>query len=475
MKANVIRDRLQVLLATGALAVGFPSAARAHVPPRYQIEADSPAAAAENDEASPKIEKRIIIETDKADNEAPVGKQERRVIVRTEVAGDAEDNEGDEPGTKQKKIIIHTVGGGKGGSAGGGMMGGEMGDAKEVAWLGLSTEESSDALASQLSLQPGEGLLVTYVATNSPAAKASLQKNDLLVEMDGQKLVLPAQLRKLVQMRKEGDEVVLTYYRGGKKQDTTATLGKTKVGRGLFGDSGSLDGLKQLRVQLKDLPSLDGLKEHMSELRESLDKAGVNRENIQIEVRRGLDQAKKAIAEAMAQVHEGRQSTHAAHQALEELARSGVEVDKDATVTIKSRNESIRTIVKTDDTGTYVIVANPKKRLTAHDKDGKLAFDGEIETSEQQEKVPKDIWKKVQPMIEQLNQSIEDAPASEPAPKKTSALPAGQRRLRSSHLLADLRTCAGIVHYLLEPEYPMPATFGTNHFAALPEPVPVRG
>ena len=79
-------------------------------------------------------------------------------------------------------------------------------------------------------------------------------------------------------------------------------------------------------------------------------------------------------------------------------------------MTIKSRNESVRTIVKTDDTGTYVIVANPKKRLTAHDKEGNLTFDGEIETSEQQEKVPKGVWEKVQPMIEQLNQTKESSP-----------------------------------------------------------------
>ena len=393
--------------------------------------------AGESDEAGPRIEKRIIVKTGEADSDAPVAKEERRVIVGTQGAGDAEDSDVDEPGTKQKKIIIQTVGGDTHAGNGAG---------KEVAWLGLSAEESSDALASQLGLQPGEGLLVTYVATNSPAAKASLQKNDLLVEMDGQKLVLPGQLRKLVQMRKEGDKVVLTYYRGGKKQDTTATLGKTKAGLGLFGDSGGLDGLKQLRVQLKDLASMDGLNEHMKELRESLARAGVDRENIQVEVRRGLDQARKAIAEAMAQVHEAGHGTHAAPQALEDLARSGVEVDKDATVTIKSRNDSVRTIVKTDDTGTYVIVANPKKRLTAHDKDGKLTFDGEIETSEQQEKVPKDVWKKVQPMIEQLNQAREDAPATaEPAPKKTSALPAGKRRFHSSHMLADLRTYAGIV------------------------------
>jgi hypothetical protein len=434
------------------------NAAHARVPPRPQIEADAPAATGGSNEASPRIEESIIVTTGEADSDAPVAKQERRVIVRTQGAGEGEDTDGAEPGTKQKKIIIQTM---KGDARA------EQNAGKEVAWLGLSAEESSDALASQLGLQPGEGLVVTYVATNSPAAKAGLQKNDVLVEMEGQKLVLPEQLRKLVQMRKEGDKVVLTYYRGGKKQDTTATLGKTKAGFGLFGDSGSLDGRKQLRFQLKDLSSMDGLNEHMNELREALARAGVDRENIQVEVRRGLDQARKGIAEAMAQVRQAGRGTHSAPQALEELARSGVEVDKDATVTIKSRNDSVRTIVKTDDTGTYVIVANPKKRLTAHDREGKLAFDGEIETSEQQQKVPKDVWQKVQPMIEQLNQASEDAPVpAEPTAKKTSALPADKRRVHSSHIMADLRTFAAKMRYLLEPDCPPPATLGTNRLAA---------
>jgi hypothetical protein len=470
MKTTVIQDRLQGLLATGALTIGLMSAAHARVPPQRQIEADAPAATEEKDEASPRIEKRIIVTTDEADSDAPAAKQEQRVIVRAHGAGEAEDNDADGPGAKQEKIIIRTV---EGAHA-------ENAARKEVAWLGLSAEESSDALASQLGLPPGEGLLVTYVATNSPAAKADLQKNDVLVEMDGQKLVLPGQLRKLVQMRKEGDQVVLTYYRSGKKQETTATLGKTKASLGFFGELGSLDGLKQLRFQLSDLSSKDGLDGHIGELREALARAGVDRENIQVEVRRGLDQARKAIAEAMAHVHGAKHGADSASQAVEELARrlarSGVEVDKDATVTIKSRNDSVRTIVKTDDTGSYVIVANPKKHLTAHDKDGKLTFDGEIETSEQQEKVPKDVWKKVQPMIEQLNQAREDAPTTaEPAPEKTSALPAGERRLHSSHLLADLRTFAAMMQYLLEPEYPLPATLGTNRLAFAAELVPDRG
>ena len=79
-----------------------------------------------------------------------------------------------------------------------------------------------------------------------------------------------------------------------------------------------------------------------------------------------------------------------------------MDVDKDATVVIRNDRQSVKTIVKTDDNGSYVIVANPKKHLTVHDKDGKLLFDGDIETSEQQTKVPKEIWKAVSPMLEQM-------------------------------------------------------------------------
>ena len=74
---------------------------------------------------------------------------------------------------------------------------------------GFPIEEGSEALASQLGLAPGAGLVVTYVAPDSPAAKAGLEKNDVLVELEGQLLVHPAQLRKLVQARKEGDTIEL--------------------------------------------------------------------------------------------------------------------------------------------------------------------------------------------------------------------------------------------------------------------------
>ncbi len=56
------------------------------------------------------------------------------------------------------------------------------------------------------------------VVTNSPAQKVELRKHDVLVAFDGQMLVDPEQLRKLVQMHAEGDEIKLTYYRRAKRK-----------------------------------------------------------------------------------------------------------------------------------------------------------------------------------------------------------------------------------------------------------------
>src|SRR5688572_20332695 len=58
-------------------------------------------------------------------------------------------------------------------------------EGKERTWLGVGLAEPDEALISQLGLKDGAGLLVTYVAKDSPADKAGLLKNDVLLEMEG--------------------------------------------------------------------------------------------------------------------------------------------------------------------------------------------------------------------------------------------------------------------------------------------------
>lgn len=162
-------------------------------------------------------------------------------------------------------VTVTTGGGGAGGAGGGAVSGpGEIiinriesiaeddpPARKDRPWLGVSIEESSEASASQLGLAPGSGLVVTYVAPDSPAAKAGLQKNDVLVNLESQLLVHPAQLRKLLQGRKEGDAIELSFYRAGKKQTASATLGKPPRGFGWFDEGRPWRGEPR---QLRELP-----------------------------------------------------------------------------------------------------------------------------------------------------------------------------------------------------------------------------
>lgn len=55
-------------------------------------------------------------------------------------------------------------------------------------WLGVALAAADDALRSQLGVSAGEGLVVTNVETDSPAAKEGVMANDVLLRLDGKAL-----------------------------------------------------------------------------------------------------------------------------------------------------------------------------------------------------------------------------------------------------------------------------------------------
>jgi membrane-associated protease RseP (regulator of RpoE activity) len=91
-------------------------------------------------------------------------------------------------------------------------------------WLGVSSDALSDDVRSLLPDGVVGGLIVRHVEVDSPAAKAGVQVNDILLKIDDQLLVNPEQLRQLVQLRKEGDQLALTALRKGKELTLQPTL-----------------------------------------------------------------------------------------------------------------------------------------------------------------------------------------------------------------------------------------------------------
>src|SRR5262249_24588798 len=85
--------------------------------------------------------------------------------------------------------------------------------------LGVGVEKPGEALADQLGLPEGEGLVVGKVLEGSPAARAGLKPNDILLQLGGK--AVPAdteQFRQLVKGLKANAPVDVVILRKGKRQ-----------------------------------------------------------------------------------------------------------------------------------------------------------------------------------------------------------------------------------------------------------------
>lgn len=105
---------------------------------------------------------------------------------------------------------------------------------EKVAFLGVETMPVDRTVSAQLGLPRDTGLVVRRVSEGSPAASL-LQEHDVLTKLDDQILIDMHQLSVLVRSHKAGDEVKLTYLRGGKETTAKAKLGEHEVPK-LAGD-----------------------------------------------------------------------------------------------------------------------------------------------------------------------------------------------------------------------------------------------
>jgi hypothetical protein len=277
-----------------------------------------------------------------------------------------------------------------------------------TSWLGLATEECSEALTAQLGLQDGSGLLVMDVSTNSPACKAGLQRNDVLVEFENQLLVHPSQLRKLVQSRKPGDAVSISYYRGGKKLSATVEISKApkEVMPAQLDETWSdfivRKGDPYWKSFQENLPDKEALRQQLDHIKSAIGNIQIDQKKLQQEINRSVQGARQSLEDALSHMTNAEGALEPARRALEELYKSRINIKPNANVTVSTRSKTVHSLVNTDDSGTYVIVAAPEKRLTVHNSEGKLIFEGDIETPDQQAKVPAEVWEKVEPMLDRL-------------------------------------------------------------------------
>jgi hypothetical protein len=98
----------------------------------------------------------------------------------------------------------------------------------QITWLGVALGKVPPALSAHFDaiIPAGQGVLIEAVDPNSPAAKAGLQKHDILLAMGDQKLYSAQQLSSLVKAEKPGVTVTFQGVHQGELKSISVTLGE---------------------------------------------------------------------------------------------------------------------------------------------------------------------------------------------------------------------------------------------------------
>ena len=83
------------------------------------------------------------------------------------------------------------------------------------AYLGVSIASSSSP----------QGAKLARVVAGTPAAKAGLQVGDVVIRLGDATIASPDDLSRIVDSKKPGDSLGVTYVRGGKQHTVTVKLG----------------------------------------------------------------------------------------------------------------------------------------------------------------------------------------------------------------------------------------------------------
>ena len=126
------------------------------------------------------------------------------------------------------------------------------GGAGPHAFLGILAVPLSDDMREIAGTD--KGVLIDSLTDSSPAAKAGLLPGDVVTRIDGQPVTTLAELVERLRTRKPGDEIEVTYYRMGKRQETRVTLGEAPAREYSPHEGGPLLGLPE--GLLEELPRL---------------------------------------------------------------------------------------------------------------------------------------------------------------------------------------------------------------------------
>lgn len=96
----------------------------------------------------------------------------------------------------------------------------------ERGWLGVTLQPVDDGLANAVGLDEAQGVLISEVTADSPAAEAGLQPGDVILQVAGEDVADPRAISFAVADLAIGSEAIFTLFREGQQIEETVTIGQ---------------------------------------------------------------------------------------------------------------------------------------------------------------------------------------------------------------------------------------------------------
>jgi predicted metalloprotease with PDZ domain len=123
------------------------------------------------------------------------------------------------------------------------------------SFLGVYAEDVNKENMARYGMGEARGVAITKVARDSPAEKAGLRKDDVILRFEGDSVTSVRKLHRLVSEVAPDQTVRLTVNRGGVEQEISVIVGKRENSMNTFGHLEGVEGLEGLQgLQQRVMP-----------------------------------------------------------------------------------------------------------------------------------------------------------------------------------------------------------------------------
>lgn len=125
----------------------------------------------------------------------------------------------------------------------------------ERGWLGVNIQMLTEDIAASLDLDKAEGVLVSNIRPDGPAAKAGMKIGDVILDVNGEKIETLRELPRVIAETKPGSDAEIKIWRNGEISNIDVEIGLLPEARKVAA-AAEIENAKENRVGLS-LKSLD--------------------------------------------------------------------------------------------------------------------------------------------------------------------------------------------------------------------------